>query len=107
MESRPISQCIFSPNEALQDVNHGNSTSRANECYSPDSYRRSIERACTKAKVPAWTPHRLRHNAATTFRAEFGLEAAQVMLGHQKASVTEIYAEKSEQLALEIASKIG
>jgi hypothetical protein len=35
--------------------------------------------------------HRLRHNFATNVRKRFGLEAAQVVLGHNKADVTQVY----------------
>jgi hypothetical protein len=41
-----------------------------------------------------WSPNRLRHNAATTLRREFGIEAARVALGHSKLDTTEIYAER-------------
>ncbi|GMV98042.1 MAG: hypothetical protein AMXMBFR83_23950 [Phycisphaerae bacterium] len=54
-----------------------------------------------------WHPHQLRHTAATQIRKELGLEAAQVMLGHARADVTQIYAEKNNQLAREIAAKLG
>jgi hypothetical protein len=40
-------------------------------------------------------------------RKEHGLEAAQVLLGHSKADVTQLYAEKNEALAVGIAAKIG
>ena len=43
--------------------------------YTTASYRRAITRACEKAGIPSWTPHRLRHNAATHIRKEYGLEA--------------------------------
>ncbi|MCC6795244.1 MAG: site-specific integrase [Candidatus Hydrogenedentes bacterium] len=76
-------------------------------CYTSDSYRRAIERACVKAKVPVWTPHRLRHNAATIVRREYGLEAAQLILGHARADVTQLYAEVNHLKALEVAHKIG
>ena len=36
-----------------------------------------------------------------------GLEAAQVMLGHSRADVTQIYAERNEALATKVAAKIG
>jgi integrase len=75
--------------------------------YTRDSYRRAIARACRKAGIPKWHPHQLRHNAATRLRAEFGLEAAQIMLGHAHADVTEIYAETSNAKAVQIAQKIG
>ncbi len=37
----------------------------ARDRYGVDSYRRAVERACQQADVPKWTPHRLRHSAAT------------------------------------------
>lgn len=77
------------------------------ERFGTDSYRRAIVRACERAEVPAWHPHQLRHNAATRVRHEFGLEAAQVILGHRRANVTELYAEVNRAKALEIAQKIG
>ena len=56
---------------------------------------------------PAWTPHRLRHNAATFIRKEYGLEAAQIILGHSRADVTQIYAEANTEKALEVIRVIG
>jgi hypothetical protein len=35
------------------------------------------------------------------------LEAAQVILGHAKADVTQVYAERDSALAVEVARKIG
>ena len=54
-----------------------------------------------------WHPHQLRHNAATRLRREFGLEAAQVILGHKTLSVTEIYAEKNIEAARRIMAAAG
>ncbi len=39
-------------------------------------------------------------NAATRIRSEFGLETAQVVLGHAKADVTQIYAERDQAKAV-------
>lgn len=75
--------------------------------YTRDSYRQAVERACRKAGVPAFRPNQIRHAFATRIRREFGLEAAQVLLGHSKADVTQIYAERDLALATEIARKIG
>jgi integrase len=58
-------------------------------------------------KAHRWHPHQLRHNAATYLRREFGLEAARIILGHQSTAVTEIYAEKDEQQAVEAIMKVG
>jgi integrase len=54
-----------------------------------------------------WHPNQLRHNAATTVRQKFGLEAAQVVLGHSKADVTQVYAERDQRLAVEVARQVG
>jgi hypothetical protein len=37
----------------------------------------------------------------------FGLEAAQVSLGHSQARVTEVYAERDLTLATKVATAIG
>lgn len=106
------------------------------EVYDVASYRRAIARACELAfEMPAtmrlakddsadvkkakaaerkkwraahvWHPHQLRHNAATRLRREFGLEAAQVILGHKTLSVTQVYAEKNVEAARRIMAEIG
>lgn len=105
--------------------------------YTKDSYNRAIQRACEVAfgmpkelrnvskKLPdserkrllklaaewraanCWSPNQLRHSKATEIRREFGLEAAQVVLGHAKADVTQIYAERDSRLGAEVARRIG
>lgn len=114
------------------------------ECYTTDTYRRAIERACDRRAMIAaapypfaplkgesvsrwykrltgvskeiltehlkkfrWSPNRLRHAAATEIRRKFGLEAAQILLGHAKADTTQIYAERDLAKGVEIARKIG
>ncbi|HEX8916620.1 MAG TPA: site-specific integrase [Humisphaera sp.] len=54
-----------------------------------------------------WHPHQLRHSAATRLRREYGLEAAQVILGHRTLSVTEVYAEKNVAAAQRIMAEVG
>lgn len=80
---------------------------RPGKCYAVDTYRRAIKRACDKAKVERWAPNRLRHSAATRIRQEFGLEAAQVTLGHSSADVTQVYAERDAAKGIEVARKLG
>ncbi len=107
------------------------------ECYAKDSYRRAIARACEIAfKMPkdlrripdklsaeqkselrahaavwreqhVWSPNQLRHAAATQIRKRFGLEAAQVALGHSKADVTQLYAERDFALAERVMLEVG
>lgn len=53
-------------------------------------------------------PHQLRHTAATELRKAFGLEAAQLTLGHASAQITDaIYAERDRAKVIEIMRKIG
>ncbi len=96
---------------------------QAGDRYTKDSYNRAIARAVKAANaarqkaaeeigvepvlVPSWSPHRLRHAAATEVRRQFGLEAAQVVLGHSRADVTQTYAERDAALARTVAMKIG
>ena len=75
--------------------------------YTTGSYRRAIQRACDIAGIDKWSPHQLRHNAATAIRKKFGLEAAQLLLGHAKADVTQMYAEVNQAKAVEVAGKLG
>ena len=54
-----------------------------------------------------WSPNQLRHSAATEIRRRYGLEAAATVLGHAKADVTQIYAERDYALAANVARQIG
>jgi len=49
----------------------------------------------------------LRHSKATLIREKFGIEAAQVVLGHSDPKVTEISAERDFELAARIMREIG
>ena len=75
--------------------------------YTKDSYCRAIRRACEKAGVAPWTPHQLRHTTGTSIRKQYGLESAQVVLGHSGAKVTQIYAERDHAKAADIMREIG
>src|SRR5262249_14667004 len=80
---------------------------KAGERYTRRSYRQAILRACRKAGIPAWSPLQLRHTAATRIRAEYGLEAAKVILGHSKIETSQIYAERDLAEAERIMGEIG
>jgi site-specific recombinase XerD len=78
----------------------------------PASYRRAVSYAIKKARqagvlIEAWHPNWLRHARATEIRHAFGIEAAQVVLGHARADVTQVYAEKNLELAMRIAQQTG
>jgi hypothetical protein len=92
-------------------------------CYAREDYARAIRKACDKAfptppeiegaellawrREHRWAPNRLRHAAATEIRRQFGLEAAQVVLGHSRADVSQVYAERDQTLAASVMAKIG
>ncbi len=80
---------------------------RLGACYSVDSYRYAITRACRKAGVPIWHPHQLRHTKATEIRREAGLDAARAVLGHRSPAITEVYAELDATKAAEVMERLG
>jgi integrase len=91
--------------------------------YDVAAYRRAITRACDKADsrakagrvigdderlVPRFTPHQLRHALASKLRADHGIDSAQQVLGHALGSkITEVYAEQSQQRAMQIMAVVG
>jgi hypothetical protein len=75
--------------------------------YDNDTYRPAIRRACDRAGVERWSPNRLRHTQATEIRAKYGAESAQMFLGHERLSTTELYAEKASNKSREIAEELG
>ena len=75
--------------------------------YSSSSYRRAIHRACDRVGIERWSPNRIRHTIATEIRKKFGLEAAQTVLGHSNAAVTQIYAERDLTLASSVVKEVG
>lgn len=77
------------------------------DSYDVHVYRRAIERACKKAGVEIWTPHQLRHAAATRIRHSHGIEAARVLLGHSSPATTEIYAQMDRSKAVSIMAEEG
>ncbi len=80
---------------------------QAGRRYTTSSYGRAIHYACDKAGIEKWSPNRLRHSAATEVRSKFGLEAAQIFLGHRTADVTQVYAERDLAKGIEVARQIG
>ena len=55
-----------------------------------------------------WHPHQLRHVAGTELRRKFGLEVAQIVLGHSSAQITDaVYAERDMGKLLEVMKQVG
>jgi len=82
-------------------------TNRNGRAWTPNAYRLAVQRACRRAGVSKWTPHQLRHAAATRMRRLVGLETTRAILGHSRAEVTEIYAERDMQSAIDAVELVG
>ncbi len=94
------------PSKRKKSVDNRRNATRQSDRYDRRSYRQAIVRASQRSGIPPWTPLQLRHTAATTIRERFGVEAAQVILGHSRVETTEIYAEKSLNTARRTARRI-
>ena len=137
LERDPMRFCFDPGESAGRNNRKPNGRRRPGACFTTSSYRRAIERACEKAfdmpenlrKIPAdvsledrarleteaaewrrancWAPNQLRHSAATRIREQYGVEAAQTVLGHSDPRMTTVYAERHFALAADVALKIG
>jgi len=82
-------------------------TRKPNEKYTVTAYGHAIRRACGRAGIPVWKPNQVRHTRGTEVRKVYKLEGAQVALGHSRADVTQVYAERNHELARQIAAEMG
>jgi integrase len=71
------------------------------------SVSNAIKRVCKKLDIKKWTLHWARHTKASQVRENYGLDVAQVLLGHSAADVTQIYAQADTQKALKVARDAG
>ena len=130
---RPADAACFSPRESEGERNAARRRpgrdpqvygAPRNAEYTPDTYRQAVKYAIRRAnrarasaaakagqqppaEIPSWFPHQLRHSRGTAVRKRFGLDGAQVYLGHSDADVTQIYAEKDLDLGRRIAREMG
>lgn len=113
------------PGQPIFDPRTLRSNRRYNDQYSSNTYRQAVRRAIHKENalraafnvgkkkseqlsiIPLWTPHQLRHSVGTEVREEFGVEAAQAMLGHAKIDSTQLYSRRRQKLAEDVARKRG
>jgi integrase len=109
--------------KSIEGKRRANPRRTARERFTAGSYRRAVERAAAEAfPVPEdyteaqaadwkrahfWAPNQLRHLRATEIRAAFGIEAAQVSLGHSNLDQTQTYAERDFEKARAVALQIG
>ena len=114
-----IHEPIFSPAMAHRELypkaKDPRGRRKPGKAWTTQAITRSIHYACERIRrrggewveFPNWNVHQIRHAWATRVRALHGLEAAQATLGHASLDATQIYAEKSAHLAIEIARKMG
>jgi integrase len=112
-ERRANRKSPMTPSQAKRRPKNGPKRAKRDR-YDTASYRRAIEYGIKKAnkkqeddQIPKWFPLQLRHTRATEIRKQFGIEAAQVVLGHARADVTQVYAERNLSAAVEVARQIG
>jgi integrase len=116
---RPADQFCFSPAESIAMRNAERRAKRQSKVqpsqvdrrkpqpqrkpgdrFNRNSYLQAIRRACKRAGLPNWSPNQLRHAAATELRTRFGIESAQLILGHSKPDTTTIYAKRDLSRAM-------
>ena len=73
----------------------------------PGADEKRIDELYAAQRIKTWYPYQLRHTAGTLAREAMGIEAASALLGHKNVKVTELYAEKSQKLAAEVAKAIA
>lgn len=118
---RPEGAHLFTPGEAVAQRAAAKPTHRREgqkpgkrktartlgDSYDTHSYRKAVCRLCKRAGVEVWTPNQLRKLAATRVRERHGLDAAQALLGHSHATVTEVYAKVNLERVIDIARREG
>ena len=60
-----------------------------------------------RAMDTPWLANRLRHNAATVLRREYGLDVAKTVLGHRLVETTQVNAAIDRKKATETIAKVG
>ena len=105
----PKAQVVLSPHlkRCEDDPEQFVFTQRNGKQYNINNYGNTIANACKKADIPHWSPNQLRHAGGTEVRNKFGLDCAQIILGHANAKTTEIYAKVDEEKAIKVAREIG
>lgn len=107
-EARAANTTPFTPSRLKRDRARARKPRRKlNAGYTTTNYGQAIRRACEAAGITAWSPNQLRHARATELRRMFGLDAAGAVLGHSRLETTQVYAERSVELAISVAMKTG
>lgn len=107
-EQRSARRTPLTPSQRARDDRNAAKAAAVGDHYGLDAYRKAIHRACDRAGIPRWSPHRLRHAKGTELARTEGIEAARIALGHKDDRVTRRYAVGAElELAVAVARKHG
>jgi integrase len=79
----------------------------ASNAAAMNAYHSALAEYNAKLAAVSWSANQLRHAAATEIRKRFGIEGAQVALGHSRADVTQVYAERDFGKAAAIMAEVG
>ena len=112
LAERKPDEYLFSPRALMKSP-------RFRARYHTATYNQAIGKAIGRANkkatskgsagppIPHWTSHQIRHAKGHSVRGEFGLEAAQAVLGHDSIKSTQIYSDKQLRLARHVAEAKG
>lgn len=93
---KPASGFVFSPD------------GDGKRSYQKRSLGQAIMRVCEDNEdIPHWHAYQLRHTRATEVRAMYGVEVAQVMLGHTRIDMTQHYAGVTKEKVVEVGKLLG
>lgn len=95
--------------EPRRPVTTGTTPGKTKQQIKQEMEKYRAECAVYRAKLAevSWHPNQLRHVVGTRVRKQYGVEAAQVVLGHSKADVTQVYAERDFELARRVVGDVG
>jgi len=112
LAARNPGEYLFSPRSLMNSP-------RFRERYYTATYNQAISKGIGRANkkatangsagppIPHWTSHQIRHAKGHSVRADFGLEAAQAVLGHESIKSTQVYSDKQARLARHVAEEAG
>lgn len=99
---KPVANPKRTPGERYTKLSYGQAIAKAVR-----RAKREAERKGETCAVERLRPNQFRKAAATRIRAAYGIEMARIILGHQSAVTTEIYAAADREKAIEIMRKLG
>lgn len=95
------------PSQASRRTPAAGHKKKRREFWTDFGYAQAVAKACARAGVAPFAPNQVRHLFGTEVRARYGLEAAQMLLGHSRADVTQVFAERDRGLAERVAREVG